>query len=199
MHLHLQRAAHFLVHFFAVVLHNYKVKFPSYTLYLENVLSVSFHCRSFSYLWPLVFLTFSPPLSCLSFNEIRLLYFFISLPSSFSAIHVSVDIKNLVEKKKDSASTLAVNSSSHGWIYLTDYWHFRCLIIERVVNLTFNIGFTCIGWTDVRTATWLPNFLVSFGYHFFLPMVLRCESSAITVLMCEQKPYQDWWFPSYPV
>ena len=96
--MHLQRAAHFLVHFFAVVLHNYNVKFPSYTFYLENVLvflfafftAGHFHvvATSISYI-----LTAAIKFSCLSSKGIRLLYFFISLPSYFSAIHVSVDIK----------------------------------------------------------------------------------------------------------
>ena len=62
-------AAHFFVHFFAVVLHNYNIELPGYTFYRGNVVclyvfqfTVFFHCRSFSPWWPLAFLIFSPPL-----------------------------------------------------------------------------------------------------------------------------------------
>ena len=59
----------FLVHFFAVVLHDYNVKLPEVSWL--HVLwrkcrtcscSLFFHCRSFSPSWPLAFLIFSPPL-----------------------------------------------------------------------------------------------------------------------------------------
>ena len=62
--LHLEHT--FFVRFFAVVLHHYNVKLPSYTFYTGNVVRLHvhffFHCCSFSPWWPLVFLTFSPPL-----------------------------------------------------------------------------------------------------------------------------------------
>ena len=80
------RAVHFFVHFFAVVLHDYKMnavlhdknmKRPSYTLSFIGELSYVFtktfvacvlvrfyffHYRSFSTCWPLTFLIFSLPL-----------------------------------------------------------------------------------------------------------------------------------------
>ena len=66
---HFSRAAHFFVHFFAVICATttWKVqKVPSYTFYGRNVVRVLvpffFHCRSFSPWWPLAFLIFSPPL-----------------------------------------------------------------------------------------------------------------------------------------
>ena len=34
--------------------------------------------------------------------------------------------------------------------------------------------YSCRRWRDVRTVTWLPQFLASISYHFFLPMVLLC-------------------------
>ena len=59
-----------------------------------------FHCRSFSPCWPLAFLIFSPP----QWNFHVFLptkfdaFFLIARASSFSVIHVSVDIKNNFEK-----------------------------------------------------------------------------------------------------
>ena len=46
-----------------------------------------FHCRSFSPCWPLAFLIFSPPP-----------LFSVTRSSSFSVIHVRVNIKNNAEK-----------------------------------------------------------------------------------------------------
>ena len=63
------RAAHFFVHFFAVVLQDFNVKLPE-TSWLHvlwrkcrtSSSSPSFHYRSFSPQWPLSFLIFSQPL-----------------------------------------------------------------------------------------------------------------------------------------
>ena len=59
-----------------------------------------FHCRSFSPCWPLAFLIFSPPLWISMFfflwNSSPL--FSTTHSSSFSVIHVSVNIKNNAEK-----------------------------------------------------------------------------------------------------
>ena len=62
-------AAHFLVHFFAVVLHDHNVKLcqkrTRYTFYGGNVVCVPVHFVSLpliSLWWPLAFLIFSPPL-----------------------------------------------------------------------------------------------------------------------------------------
>ena len=64
--------------------------------------SLFFHCRSFSPCWPLAFLIFSPLLwNFMSFfqrNSPPL--FLITLPSSFSVIHVNEDIKINVENTK---------------------------------------------------------------------------------------------------
>ena len=55
-----------------------------------------FHCRSFSPYWPLAFLIFSPPLWISMFFFLRNSspLFSITRPSSFSVIHVSVNVKN---------------------------------------------------------------------------------------------------------
>ena len=53
------------LHFFAVVWHDYNVKLLSYTFYEGNVVCVPvrfFLKPSFTPLWPLAFLNFSPPL-----------------------------------------------------------------------------------------------------------------------------------------
>ena len=68
-------------------------------LFLVFLFAFFFHCRSFSPCWPLAFLIFSPLLWNLMFFFQRNLppLFLITLPSSFSVIHVSEDIKNNVE------------------------------------------------------------------------------------------------------
>ena len=59
-----------------------------------------FHYRSFSPCWPLAFLIFSPPLWIFMFFFLRNSspLFSITRSSSFSVIHVSVNIKNNAEK-----------------------------------------------------------------------------------------------------
>ena len=59
-----------------------------------------FHCRSFSPCWPLAFLIVSQPLWIFMFFFLQnsSLLFSITRSSSFSVIHVSVNIKNNVEK-----------------------------------------------------------------------------------------------------
>ena len=75
-----------------------------------------FHCRSFSPCWPLAFLIFSPPLwiSQSMFFFLRNSYslFSITRSSSFSVIHVSVNIKNNAEK--DTTLLLFFLSKSPG-------------------------------------------------------------------------------------
>ena len=84
-------------------------------MFLPNILSpvfmfaFIFYCRSFSPCWPLAFFIFSPPLEfpCFSSNE-----FSITRSSSFSVIHVSVNIKNNAEK--DTTLLLFFLSKSPG-------------------------------------------------------------------------------------
>ena len=74
------RAAHFFVHFFAVVLHDHNVKFPetslSYTFYGENVVKSCSFFFSLLLIFTLVtvsisyFLTAAIKILCLSFSEI---------------------------------------------------------------------------------------------------------------------------------
>ena len=156
---------------------------------LPNILSpvfmfaFIFHCRSFSPCWPLAFLIVSQPLWIFMFFFLQnsSLLFSITRSSSLSVAHVSVNIKNNVEK--DSTLLLFVvfkSPGGHAISFQIKPWvafGLACLLIEL-----FYIGMPVV-WTDGRcTVTWLPNFLGWVVYHNFLPMVLRFarESSAIT-------------------
>ena len=87
---------------------------------LPNILSpvfmfaFIFHCRSFSPCWPLAFLIVSQPLWIFMFFFLQnsSLLFSITRSSSFSVIHVSVNIKNNVEK--DTTLLLFFLSKSPG-------------------------------------------------------------------------------------
>ena len=73
-----------------------------------------FHCLSFLPCWPLAFLIFSPPLWISMFFFLRNSspLFSITRSSSFSVIHVSVNIKNNAEK--DTTLLLFFLSKSPG-------------------------------------------------------------------------------------
>ena len=86
-------AAHFVVHFFAVVLHDQNVKLPEaswlHVLWRKCrpcCCSLFCHRRSFSPRWPLAFLIFSPPLQnlMLILQQKMSPLFFLSRSSSFS-------------------------------------------------------------------------------------------------------------------
>ena len=140
---------------------------------LPNILSsvfmfaFIFHCCSFSPCWPLAFLIFSPPLWISMFFFLRNSspLFSITRSSSFSVIHVSVNIKNNAEK--DTTLLLFFLSKSPGghvisfqikpWVA----FGLPYLLIEL-----FYIGMPVVP-TDGRaggrsvcrcTVTWLPKF-----------------------------------------
>ena len=123
-----------------------------------------FHCRSFSPCWPLAFLIVSQPLWIFMFFFLQnsSLLFSITRSSSFSVIHVSVNIKNNVEK--DTTLLLFFLSKSpggHAISFQIKPWvafGLPYLLIEL-----FYIGMPVVR-TDGRsggrcTVTWLPNFL----------------------------------------
>ena len=150
-----------------------------------------FHCRSFSPCWPLAFLIVSQPLWMFMFFFLQnsSLLFSITRSSSFSVIHVSVNIKNNVEK--DTTLLLFFLSKSpggHAISFQIKPWvafGLPYLLIEL-----FYIGMPVVR-TDGRAGgqsvyghvitTWLPNFLGWLVYHISLPMVLcfARESSAM--------------------
>ena len=168
---------------------------------LPNILSpvfifaFVFHCRSFSPSGPLAFLILSPPLWSFMFFFLQhsSLLFSVTHSSSFSVIHVSVNIKNNVEKDTTLLLLfLSYRPGGHAISFQIKPWvAFRLpyLLIEL-----FYIG-NHVVLTDSRavgrcTVTWLSNFLGWVVYHIFLPMVLRCtrESSAITSQFLENEP-----------
>ena len=138
-----------------------------------------FHCRSFLPCWPLAFLIVSQPLWIFMFFFLQnsSLLFSVTLSSSFSVIHVSVNIKNNVEKETTLLLVfLSKSPGGHAISFQIKRWvafGLPYLLIEL-----FYIGMPVVR-TDGRaggrcTVTWLSNFLGWVVYHIFLPMVLRC-------------------------
>ena len=133
-----------------------------------------FHCRSFSPCWPLAFLIFSPPLWISMFFFLRNSspLFSITRSSSFSVIHVSVNIKNNAEK--DTTLLLFFLSKSPGGhvisIQIKPWVAFGLpyLLIEL-----FYISMPVVRTDGRCTVTWLPNFLGWVDYHISLAMGLR--------------------------
>ena len=134
------------------------------------------------------------------------LLFSITRSSSFSVIHVSVNIKNNVEK--DTTLLLFFLSKSPGGHAI--FFQIKPLVAFGLPYLLIKLFY--IGMSVVRTdgralgwcrVTWLPNFLGWVVYHIFLHMVLCCarfarESSAINlvkILVCAIK-IVEW--PSLP-
>ena len=167
----------------------------AYPIFCRTVFmfALIFHCRSFSPCWPLAFLIVSQPLWIFMFFFLQnsSLLFSVTRSSSFSVIHVSVNIKNNVEKD----TTLLLFFS---------FWKFRrpCNFFP---NKTLHLGchtcwlnyFTLVCLWCGRTVGW-PVGVRSRDYQifsdwwfttFFLPVVLRCahfarESFAINKRQC---------------
>ena len=129
-----------------------------------------FHLRSFSPCWPLVFLIFSQPLwvSMVFFLRNSSPLFSITRPSSFSVIHVSVNIKN--NAVKDTTLLLFFLAKSPGG-------H----VISFQIKPWVAFGLPACG-ADGRsgglavsrcTVTWLPNFLGWVDYQISLAVELR--------------------------
>ena len=103
----------------------------------------------------------------------------ITRSSSFSVIHVSVNIKNNVEKdttlllfflskKSGRPCDFFPNKLTLSCVCWLNYFTLECLWCGRMVGRS---GSRC-------TVTWLPNFLGWVVYHIFLPMVLCCALRA---------------------
>ena len=137
-----------------------------------------FHCRSFSPCWPLAFLIFSPPLWISMFFFLRNSspLFSVTRSSSFSVIHVSVNIKNNAEKDTKTRCCFFLSKIPGGHVISfqiklelhlgchtcwLSYFTLVCLWCGRTVG-----GGQC-------TVTWLPYFLGWVDYHIFLAMGLR--------------------------
>ena len=168
---------------------------------LPNILSpvfifaFVFHCRSFSPCWLLAFLILSPPLwsSMFFFLQHSSLLFSVTHSSSFSVIHVRVNIKNNVEKDETLLLFfLSKSPGGHSISFQIKPWVAFCLTY-LLIEL-FYIGIPVLR-TDSRavgrcTVTWFSNFLGWGVYHIFSPMVLPCarESYAITSQFLENEP-----------
>ena len=120
----------------------------------------SFHYRSFSPCWPPTFLIFSPPL----WNSSPL--FLITRSSSFSVIHVSVDIKNNVEKD----STLSKSPGGHA---ISRQKHLELPVVSYLLIDYFTLVCLWRGRTVGRTVTWLPKFLGWMDYQKYKNNTLK--------------------------
>ena len=139
--------------------------------------------------------------SCFSSYNIFLFSISITRSSSFPVIHVSVNIKNNVEKDETLLLFfLSKRRGGHSISFQIKPWvAFRLpyLLIELyyigipVVRTDSRAGGRSGGRAVGRcTVTWLPTFLGWVVYHIFLPMVLRGtrESFAITGQLFENEP-----------
>ena len=124
------------------------------------------------------FLTAAIKFSCYSYDEIGLLCF-LSLASSFSVIHVSLDIRI---KSKEPIGFVVVS------FFLKSPGGYAAPKRAGIWNAKFQSGLhegvnvrTC----SVRTILPEPKFLGCIDHQIFLSMVLRCprESSAKNVLI----------------
>ena len=103
----------------------------------------------------------------------------ITRSSSFSVIHVSVNIKNNVEKRHDFVVVFSLLKSRRPCDFFPNET-LSCISVAIAVDWNY-FTLVCLwcrrtlGRSVGRcTVTWLPNFLRWVVYHFFLPMVLRC-------------------------
>ena len=105
-----------------------------------------FHCRSFSPCWPLVFLIFLPPLWISMFFSLRNSspLFSITRSSSFSVIHVSVNIKNNAEKDTTLLFFLSKSPGGHVISFKIKPW-VACGLPYLLIELFY------IGMPVVRT------------------------------------------------
>ena len=144
-----------------------------------------FYCCSVSPLWPLAFLIFSHP--------IRYENFHLFLPTKYVsfAFYLSIYLfpcyPSLTWFSRKKKTRLVVQLPIHP--HMDDVYNWQVIIIFHVhkllpclsiVSSKYDIWdllpymYSCRRWRDVRTVTWLPQFLASISYHFFLPMVLLC-------------------------
>ena len=167
---------------------NCHVCLPKYILSPVFMVAFIFYCRSFSPCWPLaLFLIVSPPLWIFMFffQQNSSLLFPITRSSSFSVIHVSVNIKTNVEK--DTTLLLFFLSKSlggHAISFQIKPWvafQLPYLLIEL-----FYIGMPVVrtdSWVVGRSISkctvtrWLPNFLGWAVHNIFF----ACKRSAIKV------------------
>ena len=148
-------------------------------LFLVFMFAFIFHCCSFSPCWPLAFLIFSPPLWISMFFSLRNSspLFSKTRSSSFSVVHVSVNIKNNAEK--DTTLLLFFLSKSPGGHVIS--FQIKPWVAFGLPYLLIELFYISmpVVRTDGRcTVTWLPNFLPWEDYHISIAMALRAALGA---------------------
>ena len=139
-----------------------------------------FHLAGLSPCWPLAVLIFSPPLEFPSSSPL----FSITHSSSFSIVHVSVNIKNNAEK--DTTLLLFFLSKSKGYHVISfQKKPWVAFGLPYLLIDLFYIGMPVVqtdGHSLARcTVTWLPNFGGWVDYHIFsLAMELRPRAALRT-------------------
>ena len=101
--------------------------------------------------------------------------FSITRSSSFSVIHVSVNITNNVEKDT-TLFFFSLWKSGRPWDFLPNktlsfIWFHTCWLSYLILVCLCADG-RAVGRSGGRTVTWRPKFLVCIGYQIFLPTVL---------------------------
>ena len=145
---------------------------------LPNILSpvfmfaFIFHCHSFSPCWPLAFLIFSPPLWISMFFFLRNSppLFSVTRSSSFSVIHVCVNIKKKTRKKTRLCCCfffLKVRAAKHVGCHTCWLSYFTLVCGGDGRSVDRSVG------RSRCTVTWLANFLGWVDYHISLTMELR--------------------------
>ena len=152
-----------------------------------------FRCRSFSPYWPLAFLIVSQPLWIFKFFFLQNspLLFSITRSSSFSVIHVSVNIKNNVEK--DTTLLLFFRSpGGHAISFQIKPW-----VAFGLPYLLIELFY--IGIPEVRTVgrSMYGHMITKFSWmgglqHLFLPMVLRCARFARESCAINYRWFSQW-------
>ena len=156
-----------------------------------------FHCRSFSPCWPLAFLIVSQPLWIFMFFFLQnsSLLFSITRSSSFSVIHVSVNIKNRVEKDRTlilfplskSPGGHAISFQIKPWVaFGLPYLLIELFYIGMPVVRTDGLA---VGRSVGRcTVTSLPNFLGWVVHHLFF-----IHGAPLHTLCAQQLRYNETW------
>ena len=128
--------------------------------------------------WPLAFLIFSPPLwISLFFFPVRNSspLFSITRSSSFSVIHVCVNIKN--NAGKDTTLLFFVSKSPGGHVISFQMKPWVAFGLPYPLIELIYIGMPVVQTDGRYTVTWLPNFLGWGEYHISLAMGL-CPCAA---------------------
>ena len=125
-------------------------------MYVRIDVRFYFHCRSFSPCGPLAFLIFSPPLWIFMFFFLQnsSLLFPVTRSSSFSVNHVSVNIKNNVEK--DTTLLLFFLFKSPGGHAIS--FQIKPCAAFRLPYLLIELFY--IGMSVVRTDSWAVDWSV---------------------------------------